>query len=231
MTVRYFTPALFGFLRELAVNNEKTWWEQNKDRYVTVIREPALEFISDFAPRLAAISTHFVADSRTSGGSLMRPYRDTRFSPDKTPYKTNVGIQFRHETGKDVHAPGFYIHLEPAGSFAGVGMWRPDAATAGLVRQRIAGHPEEWSDATGSRTFTEVWALEHDEDEMLKRVPRELGGDPRHGDDLRLRSFVAVARLTQKEITSDGFDTRLATMFGRSAGFARFLCDAIGARF
>lgn len=231
MAKRHFTPALFSFLRELAEHNEKTWWDQNKDRYIETVREPALDFISDFAPGLGAISSHFLADSRTTGGSLMRPYRDIRFSPDKTPYKTNVGIQFRHEMGRDVHAPGFYLHLEPVGSFAGVGMWHPDAATAGLVRQRIAARPEEWSDATRARTFTEVWALEHDEDEMLKRVPRDLDGDDRHGDDLRLRSFVAVSRLSQREITSGGFDTRLATMFGRSAGFARFLCDAIGATY
>jgi len=228
---RHFTPALYSFLRELAEHNEKAWWEQNKDRYIETVREPALEFISDFTPRLAAISEHFVADSRTSGGSLMRPYRDTRFSADKTPYKTNVGIQFRHETGKDVHAPGFYLHLEPAGSFAGVGMWRPDAATAGLARQRIAGHPEEWSDATGSRTFTEMWALEHDEDEMLKRVPKDFEADHPHADDLRLKSLVASSRLSQKDVTSSGFEARLGEMFSGAADYARFLCTATGTPF
>lgn len=231
MAKRHFTPGLFTFLRELEQNNEKTWWEKNKSRYVETVQTPALEFIADFAPRLASISPHFTADARTVSGSLMRPYRDIRFSPDKTPYKTNVGIQFRHETGKDVHAPGFYLHLEPAGSFAGVGMWRPDSATAGQVRQRIASRPTDWSKATGTRAFTEIWAVEHDEDEMLKRVPRGFDGDQPHGDDLRLRSFVASSRLSQRDIASGGFDTRLATMFDRSAGFARFLCDAIRAGF
>jgi len=228
---RHFTPALFAFLRELEQNNEKIWWEKNKSRYRETVQAPALEFISDFAERLAAISPHFTADALPVGGSLMRPYRDIRFSADKTPYKTNVGIQFRHETGKDVHAPGLYLHLEPAGSFAGVGMWRPDSATAGQVRHRIASRPKDWAKATGTRAFTEIWAVEHDEDEMLKRVPREFDGDQPHGHDLRLRSFVAASRLSQRDITSSGFDTRLATMFGRSAGFARFLCDAIGAGF
>ena len=68
------------------------------------------------------MSPHFLADDRRVGGSLMRIYRDTRFAKDKTPYKTNVGIQFRHEMGKDVHCPGFYVHLSPGECFLGAGI-------------------------------------------------------------------------------------------------------------
>ncbi|MGH8946657.1 MAG: DUF2461 domain-containing protein [Acidimicrobiia bacterium] len=231
MAKRHFSPSLFSFLRELADNNEKTWWDRNKDRYIEMVREPALDFISDFAPHLDAISPHFLAEAKTVGGSLMRPYRDVRFSPNKTPYKTNVGIQFRHGMGQDVHAPGFYLHLEPAGSFAGVGIWRPDTATARLIRQSIAAHPEKWATAIGARTFSKVWSLERDEDEMLRRVPKELDQDHPHRDDLRLKSFVAFSRLSQREVTTAGFDERLASMFGRSRGYAGFLCDAVGAAF
>ena len=125
MAKRHFKKDVFDFLNELESNNEKTWWENNKDRYIAVIREPALEFINDFEVSLKKISPHFVADSRTVGGSLMRPYRDVRFSKDKTPYKTNVGIQFRHEQGKDVHAPGFYVHIpEPVSPESGSGNQR-----------------------------------------------------------------------------------------------------------
>ena len=231
MANRHFTPALFAFLRELEENNEKTWWDQNKHRYIETVQTPALEFISDFAPRLAAISTHFVADSRTSGGSLMRPYRDIRFSPDKTPYKTNVGIQFRHESGKDVHAPGFYLHLEPAGSFAGVGLWRPETAVASRIRTHIAENPDDWSKATSTRGFTRDWIVERDEDGMLKRVPKNFEPDHPHADDLRLKSFVASTRLSQKDVTSSGFEARLGGMFSGAADYARFLCAATGTSF
>ena len=71
---------MFAFLSELADNNEKAWWEDNKQRYIEVIKEPAMAFIADFEPRLNKLSPHFVADTRTNGGSLMRPYCDTRFS-------------------------------------------------------------------------------------------------------------------------------------------------------
>jgi uncharacterized protein (TIGR02453 family) len=228
---RHFRPSLFSFLRELADNNEKAWWDRHKDRYIETVREPALDFITDFAPRLDAISPHFLADARNVGGSLMRPYRDVRFSKDKTPYKTNVAIQFRHELGQDIHAPGFYLHLEPAGSFAGVGIWRPDTATTRLIRQSIATEPERWATAIGSTTFSKVWSLERDEDEMLQRVPKELDQDHPHRDDLRLKSFVAFSRLSQKEVTTAGFDERLASMFRRSRGYVAFLCDAVGAAF
>jgi uncharacterized protein (TIGR02453 family) len=92
MSQSYFSPQVFAFLRELEENNNRPWFEANKQRYIEVIRQPSKEFIEDFGPRLQAISEHFVADTRTNGGSPMRPYRDTRFSSDKTPYKTNVGV-------------------------------------------------------------------------------------------------------------------------------------------
>jgi len=226
MPKKYFTPALFSFLRELEANNDKVWWEGNKDRYRAVVRDPALDFITDFAGRLARISPHFTADTRTVGGSLMRPYRDTRFSPDKTPYKINVGIQFRHEAGRDIHAPGFYLHLEPGSCFAGVGLWHPETAVARAIRQAIHDDAGGWAKATKQRGFTDTWSTTQDDDEMLKRVPSGL--DPGHlfANDLRMKSFIAGATLTQKQVTSTGFDQALASMYSEASGFARFLCRA-----
>ncbi len=126
----YFTPSSLKFLRDLAANNERDWFQSNKERYLSLIQEPALQFIADFAPRLAKISTHFVSDPRPQGGSLFRIYRDIRFSKDKTPYKTFAAMRFGHESGGDVHAPGFYLHIEPGNSYAGVGLWRPEAASS-----------------------------------------------------------------------------------------------------
>lgn len=231
MAKRHFIPAVFAFLRELEQNNEKAWWEQNKDRYISVIREPALEFISDFETPLHKISTHFTADSRTVGGSLMRPYRDVRFSKDKTPYKTNVGIQFRHEQGKDVHAPGFYLHLEPKSCFAGVGLWAPETAVARQIRQAIYDDPARWKKAAKGKSFTDTWNPMPDEEEMLKRVPREFDQHHPYADDLRRKSFIAGARISQNQVTGEGFDLELAAMFRKASNYTRFLCDAIGVPF
>jgi uncharacterized protein (TIGR02453 family) len=228
---RHFTPALFGFLRELEANNEKAWWDANKDRYQEVVRDPALDFISDFGARLHELSPHFVADARTTGGSLMRPYRDTRFSPDKTPYKTNVGIQFRHEAGKDIHAPGYYLHLEPGSCFAGVGLWHPETEVARALRRAIHDDVDGWAAATKSKHFTDTWALDQDDDEMLKRVPPGFDPAHPHADDLRMKSFIAGANLTQKTVTTAGFDQVLAAMFSQANGMTRFLCAALGVPF
>ena len=131
MTAQPINAALFDFLRELKANNERPWFEANKARYRAEVRDPMLDFIAAFAEPLSEISPHFRADPRPNGGSLFRIYRDTRFSKDKTPYKTNVGAHFRHEAGKDAHAPGFYLHLEPGMCFAGCGIWHPDSPPSG----------------------------------------------------------------------------------------------------
>ena len=102
----YFTKATFTFLKDLTENNEWAWFQQNKHRYDDDVRDPAIRFITDFGAHLKTLSEHFRSDPRTVGGSMFRIHRDTRFSKDKTPYKTAIGIQFRHELGKDAHAPG-----------------------------------------------------------------------------------------------------------------------------
>jgi uncharacterized protein (TIGR02453 family) len=225
---QYFTAEVFTFLAELEQNNEKAWWEANKQRYIDVIREPAKAFIEDFEPRLHELSPHFVADTRTNGGSLMRPYRDVRFSKDKTPYKTNVGIQFRHEAGKDVHAPGFYIHLQPGETFAGVGMWHPETAVTRRVRQHIYDHPDQWKKATRADAFLDDWDLEPDEDEMLKRVPKEFDPEFEYADELRMKSFIAGGRLSRDEVTAESFDADIARRFSSAGDFTSFLTKAVG---
>lgn len=226
----YFSPSMFAFLRDVAANNNKQWWDENKDRYITLIREPAKEFIADFGPRLQAISEHFIADTRTNGGSLMRPYRDTRFSRDKTPYKTNIGIQFRHERGKDVHAPGFYVHIEPGECWAGIGLWRPEPKVARQIRDSIYEGPADWKKATKRKAFTDEWTIDPGDEEMLKRVPKEYQ-DAAYPDDVRMKSFTAGHKLTQKSVTSADFDAALAGAYGKGSDYMAFLCQAIGLQY
>ena len=231
MGTRYFSRGVFDFLKELEANNNKEWWEDNKDRYVNTIREPALDFIEEFGEKLKRISPHFVADSRSNGGSLMRPYRDVRFSKDKTPYKTNVGIHFRHARGKDVHAPGFYVHLEVGQNFAGVGMWTPETPVARKIRQAINDDPAGWKKVAHAKAFDDIWSLGGHDEDYLKRVPKELDQDHPYPDDLRLKTFTAGTRVTQTFVTSEAFDEDLLKMFDKAGPYTRFLCDAIGVPF
>ncbi len=224
-----FTQSTFAFLRDLAANNDREWFAANKDRYEAHVKDPGIEFISDFGAHLAKISPHFVADTRTNGGSLFRIYRDTRFSKDKTPYKTNTGMHFRHEMAKDVHAPGYYLHLEPGQCFAGVGIWQPDSATLTKIRDAIVDDPGAWKRAAYGKRFTDVFSLGNED--VLKRPPR--GYDPEHPyvEDLKRKSFTAGLRLTQKQVTSKDFVAEYARICKQASPFMRFLCDAIGVPF
>jgi uncharacterized protein (TIGR02453 family) len=228
MSTRYFTPELFRFLNDLNDNNDRAWFKANQQRYEDTVRQPALDFITDFSDRLAKISPHFVADSRTVGGSLFRIQRDTRFAKDKTPYKQNTGMHFRHERAKDAHAPGFYVHLQPGQCFMGVGLWRPETAVAYAIRERIAEHPAAWRRASRSKSFTEIFQLEGD---SLKRPPK--GFDPDHElmEDLKRKDFIATSKLTQGQVTSSGFMDLFEGHCKRSKPFMRFLCDAVDVAF
>jgi uncharacterized protein (TIGR02453 family) len=228
MGTRYFTPKLFAFLKDLAANNDREWFKANQAAYEEHVREPALEFITDFAKPLEKISPHFVADSRTVGGSLFRIQRDTRFSKDKTPYKQNTGMQFRHARGKDAHAPGFYVHIQPGESFMGVGLWRPETKVAYAIREHIDEERAGWKRASRGKRFQDVFDLSGD---SLIRPPKGYDEDHPLIEDLKRKDFIAFTRLTQKQITSDHFMEDVAGYAKRSAPFMKFLCEAVGVPF
>ena len=162
---------------------------------------------------------------RLSGGSVFRIYRDVRFSKDKSPYKTNAGIHFRHEVGRKVHGPGLYLHLQPGNVFAGAGLWRPDSATIGKIRTAIVECPDKWRAIVNDSQFKSLYALEA---ESLKRAPK--GIDPDHPliDHLKFKSFVATANFTQEEACSPDFIQTYAAACRTASPFAHFLTTAIG---
>jgi len=226
---RYFTDATFAFLEDLADNNDRAWFKANQDLYEEQVREPALAFIEDFAEPLMKISPHLVADPRKVGGSLFRIHRDARFSKDKTPYKTHIGMQFRHVASKDdVHAPGLYLHIEPGACYAGVGLWRPATADAHAIREAIASDPARWKRAAHGKRFTDAY---RHSDESLVRVPR--GFDPEHPfvADIKRKDFTAGARLPKRSVTSTTFLRDYATQCRTAKPFIGFLCDALGVAF
>ena len=116
-------PADFlPFLRELKANNDRAWFEANRKRY-EANRDAMLQLLVDLAPRVRALSPHTVVDPRPQGGSLMRIFRDVRFSKDKSPYKPAFAAQFWHEAGEEGAAPAFYVRLAPDSSAVGTMAW------------------------------------------------------------------------------------------------------------
>jgi uncharacterized protein (TIGR02453 family) len=219
-----FGPELFSFLGDLRANNDREWFAANKHRYEEHLVEPALDFINAFAPHLEEISPHFRADARPTGGSLFRIYRDTRFSKDKTPYKTNLGIHFRHERARDVHAPGYYLHIGPDEVFAGGGIWHPDTQAATRIREAIVADSDRWRRATRSGAFAKRLELGGD---SLKRVPAWADADHPFADDLRRKDFFGWTRLSEDDVVAPGFVDEYARICRAAAPLMRFLCDAL----
>lgn len=222
---RHFTPALFQFMRDLDANNNRDWFAANKKRYLADLRDPALRFIVDFGSRLVKISPRFLADPRPNGGSLFRIYRDIRFSKDKRPYKDHTGLYFRHEAGKSVHTPGFYLHLQPGNCFVGVGLWHPDNPTLKLIRDALVADPGLWKKAVGGKGFREVYQVSGD---SLKRSPK--GYDPGHPliEILKMKDFTAFAPLTRKQVTAPGFVDEFAGLCKTGSSLVKFVCEAVG---
>ncbi len=228
MSGSIFEPGLIKFIRDLTNNNDREWFEANRDRYEAVMLEPALEFIEAFAPSLRKISPHFVASARRSGGSLFRIHRDVRFSKDKSPYKTHLGIQFRHEASKDVHSPGYYLHIQPKESFVGVGIWHPESKTLASIRQAIVDHPAVWNKAAHGKKFEEVFELGGD---SLQRPPKGFAPDHPAIEDLKRKDFIASARLTDSEVTSPHLLLEFSKICKSADPFMTFLCRAVGVPF
>jgi uncharacterized protein (TIGR02453 family) len=220
-----FEPSLFKYLRDLKKHNERVWFKANKARYEDELRGPMLRFIEEFAPHLEKISEHFLADARPVGGSLFRIYRDTRFAKDKTPYKTHAGAHFRHTRAKDVHAPGFYLHMEPGNVFMGAGIWHPDNATLGKIREAIIADPKRWKRLTAAKALKNAGcALVGD---SLKRPPR--GYDPEHPliEDLKRKDFILAAETDEADALAPDFIKRFAKFCKTAAPISKFLTGAL----
>ena len=219
-----FGPGLFTFLADLRANNDRQWFAANKQRYEEELVEPALDFINAFGPRLEKISPHFRADARPSGGSLFRIYRDTRFSKDKSPYKTNLGIHFRHELAKDAHAPGYYLHIGPDEVVAGGGIWHPPTEEATRIREAIVSDPERWRRATRVGAFANRLELGGD---SLKRVPSWADSEHPFADDLKRKDYFGWARLSEDDVVGKGFVDEYARICRAASPLMHFLCDAL----
>jgi uncharacterized protein (TIGR02453 family) len=221
----YLGPDFFKFLRELEAHNERDWFQANKERYERSVRDPFLRFVTDLQPRLKKISPHFVADPRPVGGSMMRIYRDTRFSKDKTPYKTAVAAQFWHQKGKEGATPAFYLRLKPGDSAAGGGLWHPEPGALDKIRNAIADDEKGWRKIKEGREFRSACGMAG---ESLKRPPRGFDPDEPFIEDIKRKDFGAIARLDDKKVASAAFMDELIAAFEITAPLVQFLTRSIG---
>jgi uncharacterized protein (TIGR02453 family) len=217
----YFSPATFRFLRALARNNNREWFQAHKPDYERDVRDPFLELITDMQGPLAKISSHYRAEPKKNGGSLFRIYRDTRFSGDKEPYKPWASARFYHERRHEISAPSFYIHIQPGDCFIGGGMWRPDADPLKRIRAFIADNPAAWKRATQSKAFKdhfEFWG------ESLTRPPRGFDANHELIEDLKRKDFAAGEAFDEKLACSSELLLYMVASYKRIAPMIDYLC-------
>ncbi|MBL4908311.1 MAG: DUF2461 domain-containing protein [Sneathiella sp.] len=224
-----FPKDLLKFYEELGQNNDRSWFNVNKQRYKDVVVYPMSDFISEVAPHLEAIAPFYVADPRPTGGSMFRIYRDVRFSKNKTPYKEHAACQFRHQAGKDAHAPGFYLHIDTKSVRFGGGVWMPPSPKLKLIRQHIDENQDKWqsiiTDSDFLRSFHGV------NGDSLKRAPKDYEIDHPQIESLKKKSFFIMKEAPTKNILSKHFVEEVAETFQSAVPFMRFLTNAVGLPF
>lgn len=219
----YFAPPFFKFLRDLKRHNDRDWFAANRERYVADVEAPMMQFITDFGGRLKRISPAFVADRRRMGGSMFRIYRDTRFSPDKSPFKTWMAARFPHEARKKIESvPGFYVHVGPGDCIGGGGVYHTATAALTRIRQHIVAEPKRWAAVRAS-------GIEIEGDRLI-RAP--AGFDPAHQfiDDLKRKDIYTLTEFSEDDAASPAFLDRYTETCERAAPLLEFLTKALGLR-
>ncbi len=219
-----FPKDFFKFFKELKENNNRGWFATNKPRYYESVVNPMGEYIVSIGPYLERISPYYQANPRPHGGSMFRIYRDTRFSNDKTPYKTHAASHFRHEAGRGAHAPGFYMHIQGDRLSLGGGIWRPPSKQLGLIREFIADNPSAWEKLSKSSAIKKLGGIQGD---SLKRPPRGYDPDARHIEDLKRKSFYLMTELDAELALSPALVTESAKVFRTTAKLNHFITDAL----
>jgi len=224
----YFDKKSLRFLHDLALNNDRAWFAENKQRYEETVRQPYLRLIADMVEPLAKISPHFRADPRTQGGSLFRIYRDTRFAGDKRPYKTHAGARFFHERHREVAAPSFYLHIEPNACFIAGGLWHPESATLKRVREFLVENPASWKKAVHNKNFAQRFGLGG---ESLIRPPRGYPVDHELIEDIKRKDFIAAEAFTDKVACSAELRDVVVAGCKGLAPMIDYLCAALDLEF
>lgn len=225
-----FTPATMEFLHRLAQNNNREWFHAHKTQFEAEVITPALDFIEAMAAPLRRISPHFLCIPKRVGGSLFRIYRDTRFAHDKRPYKTNIGIHFRHDANFDVHAPGYYFHIGVDECFLACGMWHPERPALNRIRTAIVEQPKQWGTVRRSVARSAHFAFHG---ESLKRLPPDIPVPEDHPwrEDLKRKDLIVLREFDEGVLYGQELLGFVSTTYAAATPFMRFLCATQGARF
>lgn len=214
---------IFKFLKDLAKNNDRAWFEKNKPKYLE-----AKDQFDQFVTKLV----HELADFDSSLGALdpkkitFRIYRDVRFSKNKLPYKSNMSAGISAK-GKMVDEPGVYLHIQPNNkSFVAAGLWMPQPEPLNKIRQEIDYNPDSIKKILNDKKFKKMYG-EFDRDQELKNAPKGYEKDHPMVDLLRLKSFVVSHNFTDEEVKRKNFLKSVIETYKVAKPLNDFLKEAI----
>ncbi len=216
-------PATFTFLKDLAKNNNREWFQENKARHDQA-RSNVLEFVGELIAGLSKIDKTVSADLDPKT-CVMRIYRDVRFSLNKTPYKNNFGAGISQQ-GKNFNGPGYYLHIHPEESFIAGGCWMPEADMLKSIRQEIDYSGTDFREIVTAPAFKGYFG-EPDQEYKLKTMPKGYSGDHPDIEYLKLKSFTFTHSLDPKELSKPAAAQTIISGFDKLHPFMVFLRNAI----
>jgi uncharacterized protein (TIGR02453 family) len=212
-----FTPKSLSFLRSLKRNNKREWFHQRRDQYETHCRQPMLEIVERLADDVRSFAPEMLVDPKVN---LLRPFRDTRFSEDKTPLKTHVGATFPNRALGRMNGAGFYFEVAPTHVWIGGGLWRPDTSQLHLVREYIIANKKRFDAIVKAPGLKAIGGLQGD---RLTRVPRGYPKDHPAADYLQYRQFMAFREEPAAFATSKRFYAHLVGTLQAIAPLVTFI--------
>ncbi|WP_295649874.1 DUF2461 domain-containing protein [uncultured Mucilaginibacter sp.] len=215
--------ATLDFLKDLAENNNREWFADNKARFDKA-KDNVVDFTAELIKELKAINPALSTDIDPKK-CVMRIYRDIRFSLDKTPYKNNFGIG-KLQPGNKSENIGFYVQVQPGRCLAGGGYWMPEAADLKAIRQEIDYNAEELKKIIDAPAFKKLFGEFRDQ-EQLKTLPRDYDADNENISLLKLKSFAALHIISDEDMMKKDSPKLVAGVLANIYPLTVFLNSAI----
>lgn len=212
------TKDILMFLGDLKQNNNREWFAENKKHYENA-NKSLLKLVDQVIPIVQHIDS--TVGDLVAKDCIFRIYRDTRFSPDKTPYKTNMGAYFARGGRKSVYA-GYYMHLEPGGSMLAGGIWMPEPEVLKRIRQEIYYNSIEFKTLLSAKAFKDYFGV-LSEDGKLKNPPRDFPADFHDIELLKHKNFTMFHLIDDATVCSDEFPMLVNKVFEAMKPVNKFL--------
>lgn len=211
--------SIVDFLKELNVNNNREWFAENKNRYTDL-----KIYFEDICKDLILKIAEFDDDIKNVDvkDCVFRIYKDVRFSRDKKPYKTHFGVYIASAGGRKSQRGGYYLHIDPAGSFVAVGVWFPPSNILKALRQSVYDNIEELQEIINKDDFKNNFGNFYEEDK-LKKIPTGFPKDFEYAELLKLKHYMVDYKLDNETLDSNNFTEKIAAIVKKGYPLNKFL--------